>query len=132
VPRYTDTAQINTMYNDKTFEMGYFASGMGLDPALGSNIFQCGVQVAVGYCNKQADELAVKALGSADRKVRAPSYQQISKILNQELPKIWLFWEVRPLAFNKRIVGLSEHWLQQPLLVFNIPVYQEIEKWYVK
>jgi peptide/nickel transport system substrate-binding protein len=131
-PRYADPAQINTLYADKKFEMGYFANGMGLDPALGSNIFQCGVQLALGYCNKKADELAALGLTSADRKVRARSYQEVSRILNKELPKIWLFWEVRPLAFNKRVVGLSEHWLQQPLVIFNLPVYQEIEKWYVK
>jgi peptide/nickel transport system substrate-binding protein len=132
VPRYADPAQINTMYADKSFEMGYFAQGMGLDPALGTNLFQCGAQLALGYCNPKVDELATLGLSSADRNVRAKYYQEISRILNKELPKIWLFWEVRPLAFNKRIVGLSEHWLQQPLVIFNLPVYQEIEKWYVK
>jgi len=131
-PRYAEPAQINAMYGDKTFEMGYFANGMGLDPALGTLLFNCGTPLSLGYCNKRADELTRLGLSSADRKVRAPHYQEISKIMNQEVPRIWLFFEVRPLAFNKRVVGLSEHWLQQPLVLFNMPVYQEIEKWYVK
>jgi peptide/nickel transport system substrate-binding protein len=38
---------------------------------------------------------------------------------------------VRPLAFNNRIVGLAQHFKEQPLVIFNHPVYNEVEKWEV-
>ena len=36
------------------------------------------------------------------------------------------------MGFNKRIAGLAEHFEQQPLLMFDIPVYNEIHTWYTK
>ncbi len=131
VPRLLDPPAIQAVYADNLFEMGYFANGQGLDPSLGSTLFQCGAMLALGYCNPRLDELAVLATSTADREARAPFYQEISQILNDEVPRAWFMHEVRPLAFNKRVVGLSERWLEQPLVLFNIPVYTQIETWYV-
>ena len=78
---------------------------------------------------KSAEALTRGGLASADRNERARAYQDASVILNRELPKLWLFNEVRPMAFNKRIGGLAEHFAQQPLLFFNHAVYNEVEKW---
>jgi len=129
-PRLLDPATINQVYADGSFELGLFANGMGLDPSLGSPLVACGSKpLALGYCNKDVDALFDKGLSSADRSVRARSYQEISRIMNREVPKAWLFNEVRPLAFNKRIMGLSEHFAQQPLLFFNLAIYNEVEKW---
>jgi hypothetical protein len=36
------------------------------------------------------------------------------------------------MAFNKRVVGAAEHYAQMPNLIFDLPVYNEIEKWEVK
>jgi peptide/nickel transport system substrate-binding protein len=44
----------------------------------------------------------------------------------------WLWYEVRPMAFNKRVVGATEHYAEMPTLIFNLPVYNEVEKWDVK
>ncbi|OWK20616.1 hypothetical protein AJ88_27480 [Mesorhizobium amorphae CCBAU 01583] len=63
--------------------------------------------------------------------MRAEAYQEASRILNKELPKAWLWNEVRPLAFNNRIVGLAQHFKEQPLVIFNHAVYNEVEKWEV-
>lgn len=131
-PRFADPATIQTLYSDGTFEMGYFAQGMGLDPSLGSTVYQCGAQLSFGYCSDEADNLAAQGVSVAEREARAPFYQDISRILNQDVPKVWLWNEARPLAFNKRVVGLSEHWQEQPIILFNVPVYNEIETWYVE
>lgn len=131
-PRLLDPASIQATYRDGTFQMGYFANGQGLDPSLGAVLTTCGAQLALGYCNERVDELHTLGLSTADTEERTESYHEISRILNQDLQKGYLWNVARPLAFNNRIVGLSEHWLEQPVVLFNIPVYNEIETWYIE
>jgi peptide/nickel transport system substrate-binding protein len=132
VPRLLNPAEIQTVYKDGTFEMGYFANGQGLDPSLGALTSTCGAQLSFGYCNKRVDELYDLGLSELQREKRAPYYQEISKILNEDAFRGWLWYEVRPLAFNKRVVGAVEHYREMPTLIFNLPVYNEVEKWSVR
>jgi peptide/nickel transport system substrate-binding protein len=44
----------------------------------------------------------------------------------------WLWYEVRPMAFSNRVSGPAEHYTQMPNLIFDVPVYNEVEKWEVK
>lgn len=132
VVREVKSAEFQASVDDGSLELAYAANGQGLDPSLGFLVTGCGQRLAVGYCNERVDELYAIAQSSADRAVRAPAYQEISQILNAELPKVWLWWEVRPVAFDTRIVGLAEHYAEQPLLMFDIPVYNEIHLWYTK
>lgn len=131
-PRLVDGAGFNQAIVDNTFQIGYGANGQGLDPSIGALITKCGTQRAMGYCNEKVDELFDQGLSVADREQRAPYYQEISTILNEELAKLWLWYEVRPMGFNTRVVGLGEHFQQQPLLMFDVPVYNEIHTWYTK
>lgn len=132
VPRLLNPAEIQAVYGDGTFEMGYFANGQGLDPSLGALVQRCGTQLALGYCNERVDELFDLGLSKAEREERAPYYQEISKILNTDMPRGYLWYEVRPLAFNNRAVGPAEHFSQMPNLIFDLPVYNEVELWEVK
>jgi peptide/nickel transport system substrate-binding protein len=59
----------------------------------------------MGYCNERVDELFDLGLSESERELRAPYYQEISMILNDEMPRGWLWYEVRPMAFNNRVVG---------------------------
>ncbi len=131
-PRLVDGAGFNQALVDKTFQAGYAANGQGLDPSIGAAITKCGTQRAMSYCNERVDELFGLGLSEGEREKRAPYYQEISTILNKELPKLWLWYEVRPMGFNKRIVGLGEHFQQQPLLMFDTPIYNEIHTWYTQ
>ncbi len=131
-PRLVDGAGFNQAIVDLTFQAGYGANGQGLDPSIGANITRCGTQRAMSYCNERVDELFGLGLSEAERDARAPYYQEISTILNDELPKLWLWYEVRPMGFNKRIVGLGEHFAEQPLLMFDTPIYNEIHTWYTE
>ena len=131
-PRLVDGAGFNQAIVDLTFQAGYAANGQGLDPSIGANITRCGTQRAMSYCNERVDELFGLGLSEATRDARAPYYQEISTILNDELPKLWLWYEVRPMGFNKRIVGLGEHFAEQPLLMFDTPIYNEIHTWYTE
>ncbi len=132
VVREVKSAEFQASVDDGSLELAYAANGQGLDPSLGFLVTGCGQRLAVGYCNEQVDALYAQGQASADRAVRAPAYQEISKLLNADLPKVWLWWEVRPVAFDTRIVGLAEHYTEQPLLMFDIPVYNEIHLWYTK
>ena len=132
VPRLLNPAEIQTVYKDGSFEMGYFANGQGLDPSIGAFTSRCGTQLAFTYCNKRVDELFDLGLSESSREKRAPHYREISKIFNEEMFRGWLWYEVRPMAFNKRIIGASEHYAQMPNLIFDVPVYNEIEKWEAK
>ena len=132
VPRLLNPAEIQTVYNDGKFEMGYFANGQGLDPSLGALTSSCGAQLSFGYCNKRIDELYDQGLTESVREKRAPHYQEISKILNEEMFRGWLWYEVRPMAFSKRVIGATEHYAEMPTLIFNLPVYNEVEKWDVR
>jgi len=42
-----------------------------------------------------------------------------------------LWYDIRFLGFNKRVVGSAEHYREQKLIYFNMPVYNEIETWYI-
>jgi peptide/nickel transport system substrate-binding protein len=131
-PRLVDGAGFNQALVDKTFQAGYAANGQGLDPSLGALITKCGTQRAMTYCNERVDELFDLGLTVAERDARAPYYHEISTILNEELPKLWLWYDVRPMGFNSRIVGLAQHFAEQPLLMFDIPIYNEIHTWYTE
>lgn len=132
VPRRIDTATQAQMFSDGSYVMGYAANGQGLDPSLGSGLNACGGRLAFGYCNEQVEELFTQGQNSSDRAERAPYYQEISLILNQELPKIWLWYQSRPIAYNNRVIGLGEHWQETPVLLFGMPYYTEIETWYIE
>ncbi len=131
-PRRIDTATQGQMFTDGTYEMGYAANGQGLDPSLGNVLNSCGGRLSFGYCNERIEELFTLGSQSADRAERAPFYQEIGDILNQELPKIWLWYQSRPIAYNNRIVGLGETWAETPVLHFGVPYYTAVETWYVQ
>lgn len=132
-PRLLQPAAINQVYADGTFEMGFFAHGMGLDPSLGDPLVRCDAKpLSLGYCNKALDALLVSAVETADRKERAQAYQAAARILNREVPKGWLWNEVRPLAFNTRVEGLSQHFKEQPIVIFNHAIYNRVETWSAK
>jgi peptide/nickel transport system substrate-binding protein len=132
VPRLLNPAEIQAVYKDGTFEVGYFANGQGLDPSLGALTSRCGTQLALGWCNKRVDELFDLGLSESTREKRAPYYQEISKIFNEDMFRGWLWFEVRPMAFHKRVIGPTEHYKQMPSLIFNHAVYNEVEKWEIK
>jgi peptide/nickel transport system substrate-binding protein len=132
VPRKMDPSGIRSLYGTDKYDMGYLALGMGVDPATGENNVRSGELLSFGYSNPKVDELFTKGKALNSREERAPIYQEISRILNEEMPKIWLWYDIRPLGFNRRVVGPYEHWKAQKIIYFNLPVYNEIEKWYIQ
>ena len=128
-PRLVNGATLNQMYRDGSFEIGYVALGHGLDPAAAAPAVECGSLIALGYCNEEVDALFAEGITYADQDERAPVYQEISRILNEDLAGIFLWQQIRPLAFRDSTVGPIEHWQEQPVILFNLPYYAEIENW---
>lgn len=131
-PRLVDSAtQIDLMVSN-TLEIGLFGIGLALDPSAGDGNMLCGSVLAMGYCNPHLDALLAQGVSTADTDDRAGIYQEVSTILNEELPSIWLWLDLRPLAFDRRVVGPYEHYSEQGIIYFNMPVYNEVETWYVR
>ncbi|MDC7244467.1 MAG: ABC transporter substrate-binding protein [Sphaerochaetaceae bacterium] len=131
-PRKMDPAGLNALYLSGDFDMGLLGQGMGLDPAGGEIVVKSGEIRAHGYSNPEVDELFQEGKALAEQSERAPIYQKISKILNEELPQIYLWYDIRHLGFSKDVAGPYDHYKEQKIIYFNMPVYNEIETWYVK
>lgn len=131
-PRLVDPPTIYELYESGDFDMGYFALGMGVDPATGHPAVQCGNVIAVNYCNEELDALFAEGLKLSDQAEREPIYQEISMILNEDMPSVWLWYDIRPLGFNPRVAGPYEHYDEQGIIYFNLPVYNEIETWTIR
>lgn len=130
--RLVEPAEILVLRETGNWDIGYFGHGMGLDPALGAPLMTRGAPEASGYANEEAERLFTEGLKYTTIQERQPIYHAIARIANQELPHIWLWYDPRPLAFNRRVWGPYEHWSEQRIIYFNMPVYQRIEQWYIK
>lgn len=130
--RYTDAATIHAMQATGEMDAGYFGFGMGLDPSLGENTMRTGTVESAGYSNPAVDLLFAEGFKLSDRKDRQPFYYAIARIANQEQPCIWLWYVMRAVGFNRRVVGPYEHYSEEKIIYFNMPVYNEIENWYIK
>lgn len=130
-PQYMDSASYNERYSSKEFDMAFAGSGVALDPSSSEKFCVSTGGEAKGYSNARIDELFALGKASANQEERAPYYQEAALILHEELPRVYLWYDIRHLGFNESIVGPSQHFEEQKILYFNMPVYNEIEKWYV-
>ncbi len=101
----TAGGSIVDIYNTGDYEMGSIGGGsLGADPAVAAGYFKCGDagwSLWSGYCNPQFDELASEGVQYLDTSLRAPIYQQMSEILADDLP--WIFLYRLPVAYQKNV-----------------------------
>lgn len=72
----------------------------------------------VDYHNPRVAELYAQGLRELDREKRKPIYQEIDRILTDDSPWIWLFYQQGYTAMNKRVkgvrvtkaLGLNDYW----------------------
>ncbi|MDD4259840.1 MAG: ABC transporter substrate-binding protein [Sphaerochaetaceae bacterium] len=129
--RQVDAAYNTAFYPTDQFDASFGGNGMGLDPVTGENLIMTGELLSMRYANPTIDELLMKGKALADQEDRAPLYQQVSAILNEEVPKIFMWYDIRNLGFSDKVVGPKAHWAEQGTIYFNQPIYNEVEKWYV-
>lgn len=101
----TAGGSIVDIYNTGDYEMGSIGGGsLGADPAVAAGYFKCGTagwSLWTGYCNEHFDELAAEGVKYLDVDKRAPIYQEMSEILANDLP--WIFLYRLPVAYQKSV-----------------------------
>lgn len=90
-------------WNAGTPNLTYGSFGAQPAPANLSVIWGCQAQKTWHYCNPDFDAAMQAALRTYDQKEQATSYQKAIKILNDELPWIWLFNRKNLIAVNKKL-----------------------------
>lgn len=89
------------------FDMLFMAWGLTPDPD-STNIFGTkGTQNEVGYSNTKVDELLAKGLTEVDPEKRKPVYQELYKVINEDLPYIFMYQRRDMWAINSRIQGFD-------------------------
>jgi peptide/nickel transport system substrate-binding protein len=90
--------------DDGTWSLTYGSFGAQPAPANLSIIWGCQARQTWTYCNADFDAAMESALRTYDQEEQATHYQTAIKILNEELPWVWLFDRKNLLAVNKKLV----------------------------
>lgn len=126
-----DAAATTALQISGDFDMGLAGTGMGLDPSLAESQIGRGALLAQGYDNARVNELLALGKTYATQQEREPIYAEISDIINAEVPRVFLWYDIRDLGFSDKVVGPAEHYAEQGTIFFNMGVYNEITSWYV-
>ena len=93
------------------FELSVSAWSGRIDPD--GNLYQfvtCGSSMNdARYCNAEVDRLLNEARGANDLKARKALYEQALRILREDLPMIYLYFEPRIFVMNKKLQGFGAH-----------------------
>ena len=96
---------------DFDLTMGTYATGP--DPAIGAETFYVCRKIekvpglnASGYCNPEVDALFAAAAKELDEAKRVSLYHQVTRILDEDVPNLWLWDRYYPVAFNAGLTGL--------------------------
>lgn len=98
---------VENFYQNGTFDVTIVGYGAGADPNVaGNNFFVCGQLYPNGfngtrYCNDRVTELVQLGKATVAQADREPIYQEMTEILNQELP-------LAPLWLNPIITSASD------------------------
>lgn len=129
--QYLDAAGTTALNSSDKIDMLLNGTGMALDPSLAETALKTGEMLAYNYSNEKVDNLFAEGKKYENLEDRKAIYQEISTIINTELPRVWLWADIRDLGFSSKVVGPAEHFREQGSILFNMGVYNEIEKWYV-
>lgn len=88
-------------------DMGFYGGGFStVEPSTERPSHMCGFgQNNSGYCNPELDALWAQADQETDPDVRAELYQDIARIVNEEVPYIWVVADSQLWATSDRLEG---------------------------
>ncbi|MEQ2128649.1 ABC transporter substrate-binding protein [Caldanaerobacter subterraneus KAk] len=92
---------------EKTFDMYFMAWGLTPEPDPYNIFHSKGSQNRNGYSNPKVDELIVKAREELDMNKRKELYHELYKVLNEDLPYIFMYQRNDLNAKNMRVVGFQ-------------------------
>lgn len=93
--------------NKGDFEMYFMAWGLTPEPDPYTTFFSKGSQNKIGYANPKVDELILKGREETDINKRKEIYHELYKVLNDDLPYIFLYQRNDLNAKNCRVVGFQ-------------------------
>lgn len=95
------------------YEMTVSLPGEFLDPAIGvSRTYVCdNIKHRVytntsGYCNPEVDKLFAAGVSEPDHEKRVAIYQEVQKILWQDMPIVWMTLSTSPIVFNSDLANV--------------------------
>lgn len=107
-PRMVDNAAFTQAQVEGNFQMCYYGAGNGPDPDQVRAQFDSKSTPPQGYNysrynNPDVDKILLAGSQTIDPKKRPAIYQEAARIMNQDLPGVWLWESVRFGAVNKRV-----------------------------
>lgn len=100
-------ALIDKMKNHD-FQAAFGGWGTGTDPYTLDNIFQTDAERNYGhYSNKEVDALFEEGMLALDEAKRVEIYQKLHRILYEDQPYTWLFYQNAYYGFNKSLRGYN-------------------------
>lgn len=101
-------AFVDKVQRQKDFDVAMGAFGSGLDPdGVKSQIKTDGTQNTTGYSNPRVDELVERGSVEQDDRRRKEIYDEIQRIVVDELPVFYMTTLKNFTAFDKRVRGVS-------------------------
>lgn len=90
----------------KDFQASFGGWGTGTDPYTLENIFKTGSERNYGsYSNKEVDKLLEEGMKALDEKERIKIYQKMHRLIYDDQPYTWLFYQNAYYGFNKSLRG---------------------------
>jgi len=104
-PRMVDSAAFTQALVDGKFQIGYYGAGNGPDPdQVRAQFAGPNARYNVSrYKNDQVDQLLLEGSKTLDPQKRPGIYQQVARLMNQDLPGAWLWESTRFGAVSKRV-----------------------------
>lgn len=91
----------------KNIEMYFLAWGLGVDPDNYSVFHSKGTQNYLGYSNPEVDRLIIEGQKALKQEDRKKIYQQLFKVLNDDLPYIYLYQRYNMGTYSARLTGFD-------------------------
>jgi peptide/nickel transport system substrate-binding protein len=110
---FDPAAWVDSAFIKWDFDLTLGSFGTGPDPKIGvsrlyktENIQRIPSSNLMGYSNPKVDELLTRADSDLNQDNRARFYKEAQAIMVDELPAIWLWEKVYPIAVRDGLVGL--------------------------
>jgi peptide/nickel transport system substrate-binding protein len=91
-------------FDDHTWELIYGSFGAQPNPAGLTIVWGCAAEEKYSYCNPEFDAAIAEGKATFDTDAQAAAYQKAIKILNTDLPWVWLFDRKNLIAVSKKLV----------------------------
>jgi ABC-type transport system substrate-binding protein len=124
-------AATKSYYEDIDHDIAWGCNEMGFDPHWTANYYLCdaiwanGGYNAQNYCNPELDALYEEARFILDQEGRKEIYQEIQKILNEDMSKIVVRLVIRPWVMRARVQDAT------PQYHGSAPNNNAIEEWWL-